>query len=185
LRNRKDAIIARYCSTPWSLTLHGARLSGALLLAHVAQHERRVPASGPLQLLRASPLFHFVRRVNVWRLPWPRVARSRWSQIGAATYAIIIQSLHFEADSQLSDAGPEHKTSLPYARATDKHEEGSCHWTVGRMSGRALWQVPGARYESITRTRPVRGKHNYWHGYRNHQSHTFSDTADGCELAVL
>jgi hypothetical protein len=66
----------------------------------------------------------------------------------------------------------------PYARAADKDEAGSHHWTVGRISGRAF-----ARYESITR--PVGGKHDYWHEYRHHQSHTSSDTADGHELAVF
>jgi hypothetical protein len=83
------------CRTPWSLTLHGVRLSEALL-AHVAQHERGAPASGPLQLLRVTPLFHFVRS-------------ERMSQFGAAGRETIIQTLHFETDFQSCDAKSEHR----------------------------------------------------------------------------
>jgi hypothetical protein len=75
----------------------------------------------------------------------------------------------------------------PYARAADKDEAGSHHWTVGRISGRAF-----ARYESITR--PVGGKHDYWHEYRHHQSHTsvtqqmgmsWQHSAFSCRISAL
>jgi hypothetical protein len=57
-------------NTPVAHIPHTARRRGRLsvaLLACVARHERGAAADdGPLQLLHASSLFHFVRSANVW-----------------------------------------------------------------------------------------------------------------------
>jgi hypothetical protein len=108
------------CRTPWSLTLHGVRLSEALL-AHVAQHERGAPASGPLQLLRVTPLFHFVRseRMEASVAPSRRVVGLN-SALPVVRLSFKLCTSRLTSNHAMQSLNTD--CNYPYALATDKDE---------------------------------------------------------------